>query len=262
MKTGRTPDAGRVPYGGYEMIELACPECHAKTGLRDCCITYAEEWDKDIPDLMPRRLLRDVSYLFEIARYETIAQAGPEKYAGYADSKPGDRALVMRGLLEEAGVAEFVNVGPGFGALEEVTNGLERIAIDPCQCFLCRIKERHPEVRCVRGIAERLPLATGCVPCLVADSAFQSIVDRERFLYEIGRVCSPDAKLFLTVAYAWNYPRRPQNGFNVNRPDELQILLRFLEELGFAVETRYLDLDAGWVSDKDGGQYLYIMGKR
>lgn len=248
------------------MVELACPECFTsfESGRwpHDCCATYKMGLDGDFPDLVPHKFLNDAAYLFEVARYEAIAQAGPEDYAGYANSKPEERALIMRGLLEEAGVKEFVNVGPGFGALEDITDGFERIAVDPCLCFLCRIKERHPDVRCVRGVAERLPLTTGTVLCLVADSVFQSIVDRERFLYEIGRACSPDAKLFLTIAYAWNYPRRPQNGFNVNRPDELQILLRFLEELGFTVRTRYLDLETGWVGGKDEGQYLYIMGER
>ncbi len=245
------------------MIELACPECRKiGPGLRDCCVAYAEEWDKDIPDLVPHSLLHDAPYLFEIARYEAIAQAGPENYAGYAKSKPQERALVMRGLLEEAGAAEFANVGPGFGALEDATGGFERVAVDSCRCFLCRLKERHPEVRCARGLAERLPLATSSVPCLVADSVFQSVVDRERFLYEIGRVCAADAKLFLTVAYDWNYPRRPQNGFNVDRPDELEALRRFLAELGFAVDFRYLNLGEGWVGEKDEGQLLYVTGER
>jgi SAM-dependent methyltransferase len=247
------------------MVELACPECHTRLDqqLNDCCIVYRGRMGAAIPDLTPRGFLNDPAYLFEGLRYEAIAEAGPGNYAGYAESKPKSRAFIMRGLLEEAGISEFVNIGPGFGALEDATAESDRMAIDPCKAFLLRIKWRCPGVRCVRGIAEQLPLATGSVPCLVADSVFQSIIDRERFLYEIGRVCAPEgARLFLTIGYAWNYPRRPQNGFNVNRPDEQEILYRFLEELGFDIEPRYLDLARGWVDCQDEGQYLYIIGKR
>ena len=248
------------------MVEMACPDCFTSLlygkWSGDCCAQYRQQLGKEVPDLTPPGFLRNPAYLFEVSRYEAIAQAGPENYEGYAESKPQERALVMRGLLEEANVTEFINVGPGFGALEDVTAPFRRVAVDSCQRFLCRIRERHPNVQCVRGVAERLPFVTGTVPCLVADSVLQSIVDRERFLYEIGRVCSPDAKLFLTVAYAWNYPRRPQNGFNVNRPDELATLFRFLWELGFSIKARYLNVGQGWVDDKDEGQYLYVMGER
>lgn len=246
------------------MVELACPECY--TSLRygkwpgDCCACYKLELEKEIPDLIPVSLWRDSAYQFEIARYDAIAGAGPENYAGYADSMPVYRAQVMRPLLEEAGVTEFVNIGPGFGALESATGGYRRTAIDPCLPFLEYVRERYPDVQCVRGVAERLPLATGSVPCLVADSVFQSIVNREKFLYEIGRVCAPNARLFLTIACAWNYPRRPQNGFNVNREDERDVLERFLQELGFMVGFHYLNLEKqDW---NERGDYLYILGKK
>lgn len=251
--------------------KLACPVCHGKflDGLRDA--VQCEECSLIYPvmngtyNLVPPGILNDSRFQFELERYDQIAVAGLRAYPGYLATRPKERAELIADLLRAHQVKEFVEVGPGFGSLLDRTRGLKRTAVELSTAFLTHLAVRlgEPDMCLVKGVAEYLPLASGTVPCLVMDGTFQSIVDRERFLYEVSRICAPGAMFVFTVAYGHNYPRRPQNGFNVNRPDELETLRHFLEELGFDMEFRYRDLGAGkWVQIKDEGDYLYMVGRK
>lgn len=244
------------------MIELACPICHCHTAFSGCdfCSRVKVELAYDVPNLVPPHSLRDPVYAFEVGRYDMIAAAGPVNYAGYATTRPVYRANLWHEILMGRGVTEFVDVGPGFGALEEIVGDIHWLALDLSFGFLKRLKDRWPERVCVRALAEWLPLVTDSVPCLVADSVFQSIVDREAFLCEAARVCAPGGCLLFSVAYGWNYPRRPQGGFDVTRPDERAVLRRYLEELGFSVEFNWVNLaEERQAEDQDDGDYVYVV---
>lgn len=252
---------GCIPTRGLvtlmSSIELVCPVCH--DGGCGFCQTFREELGRDVPNLISPELRRDPKYAFEISRYQAIADLGLEDYAGYLETKPDFRARLMGNLLRKRRVSEYVNIGPGFGFLEEATDGMDRWAFDLCADFLVRLEG----VRCVVALAERLPLATGCVPCLVSDSTFQTLVDREAFLCEAARVCAKGALFVLTVGYRANYPRKPQGGFNVLRTDEREVLRHYLDELGFKTELLLLDSQKEeWVDSMQAGDYLYVLGRK
>ena len=75
---------------------------------------------------------------------------------------------------------------------------------------------------------------------------------------------APGSLLILTVAYGWNYPRKPQDGFNMLRDDERRTFNLFMEELGFKMEYKIANIaNKEWgVDTLDEGDYLYIIGRR
>jgi SAM-dependent methyltransferase len=241
------------------LIELACPVCWGD-GC-GACGWFREEAAKPIPDLVPQADLHDPAVVAELGRYEGVAAAGAEAYAGHAASRPRLRARVMADLL---GPGEFAEVGPGYGELMEATAG-DRWAVDGSLAFLRRLEARAlPGVRLVRALADRLPFATGSLPALAADSVFQALPDRERFLCEARRALGPGGRLAFTVAYRWNYPRRPQQGFDVRYPSQAAMLGKFLAELGFRVETwDWFSLgEERFVGDRDRADVLYVVCRR
>jgi len=232
-------------------MRLTCPVCHGE----GCsfCLTFRAELNRNIPDLIPPDIRRDPRHAFEIMRYEAIEKAGPEEYAGYGPTRPRRRAKIMADLLRENDVKEFVNIGPGFGFLEEEMRG--GLALDHCRGFLDIVRRN---ARCIQAVAERLPLASA--PCVVCDSTFQTLVDREAFLCEAARVCE---LLIFTIGFRANYPRKPQGGFNVLRSDERRTLYHYLGELGFGIEVRFLHLESlRWVDAMDDADYMYVTGKK
>ena len=244
------------------MITLACPVCHG-SGCSFCTTLLIELCKDNLPDLIPPSILRDPRHAFEIGRYDAIEKAGLESYADYAPTKPKFRAALMAGILEDYNVQEYVNIGPGFGFLEVETPGMDRWALDHSLGFLNATRERAPGTRCVRAVAELLPIATESVPCLVSDSTFQTMVDREAFLCEAARVCVLGALLVLTIAYRVHYPRKPQGGFNVLHSDGRDMLRHYLNDLGFDVAVEYLNTKSGlWSQDIKDADYMYIMGNK
>ena len=248
---------------------LGCPTCHRPmVGFDYDLVCKCCQWEipaiTGIWDLVPLSLDHDSRYTLEIDRYEKVAAAGPGQYHGLADTNPAWRASMVRDLLFYQEVKQFVNLGPGFGELEaKCHNEFEIISMDSCLGFLAHIKKQMPKVHCVRGVAEYLPFQDESVECFVSQSTFQSIVDRVRFLYEVGRVMAPGSLFLLTVAYKWNYPRKPQDGFNILKYDERQTLNLFLDELGF--DTRYEIFDStrmARANTLDEGNYFWIIGTK
>ena len=231
------------------MIRVACPACRSET-LDGCPLCRPERW-RDIPDLVPPGA--DPLVMAEMARYDRIAEGG--EYKGHAATNPEGRARAVKGLLEERGIDAFTELGPGFGELIAATAGMERVAVDLSLGMLSRIRELWPDVRCVRGVAHALPLAR--TPALVADGVLQTLPYIEAFLCEAARVAD---LLILSVGFRCNYPRRPQQGFDVRKLDELEVLVRFLEELGFGVELRWFDAAAEeWVACQADADFLYMV---
>jgi ubiquinone/menaquinone biosynthesis C-methylase UbiE len=229
------------------MIRIACPICYSEA-LDGCSLCRPQRW-KVIPDLVPGN---DPLARAEAARYDRLARGA--EYKGHAETNPEGRARMVKGLLEEHEIDAFTELGPGFGDLLAETAGMERVAVDLSLAMLEGIKERIPDVRCVRGVADRLPLVW--TPALVADGVFQTFPRKEEFLCEVARVAD---LLVMSVGFRHNYPRRPQQGFDVRKLGERTVLVRFLEELGFNVTFRWLDSAAErWVPFPSVADFLYL----
>jgi SAM-dependent methyltransferase len=214
---------------------------------------------------IPSSVEIDSRYIMEAERYTRVAVEGEELYDGLSGTAPEWRTKQVMRFLANSGVRQFLDIGPGFGALEKACGTeFDIIALDPCREFMRSLKAQVPSVHCVMGVAEYLPFLTGSLECVVIDSTFQSVIDRERLLYEVARVTERNATLLLTVAYKWNYPRRPQNGFNVLREDEYQTLLRFLEELGFWISVSVVSTERRVTAMSkvcmEEGDYLWFKG--
>jgi len=236
-------------------ILLRCPACGSLL-LDGCDLCRGQE--EGVLDLVPPALLRDPVRRAETGRYDGMAAGGADLYRGYPATRPQVRARLVRAMLEGMGADAFVEVGPGFGDLLAATPGFERVAIDHSLPFLEIVRARTPEVRCVRGLADRLPLAW--TPALVADGLFQTLPYPEAFLCETARVTD---LFIMSVGFRHNYPRRPQHGFDVRKADERRALVRFLEELGFTVELRWTDVvGERRVRSQRRADYLYILGAK
>ena len=215
------------------------------------------DWSAEIPDFVPEDL--DPVYQAEIARYDRIAQAGPEAYAGHAQTHPEWRAKMVKRWLDLA--RPFLEIGPGFGELLRITEG-ERYAVDLSRAMLERLRD-IPGVRLARALADNLPFED--VPQIVADSVFQTVPCRERFLCEVARALAPGGRFIFSIAYRWNYPRRPQQGFDVRKEKGRRLLRRYLKELGLepVVCWDYLSLSGRyWSDDIQDCDILYIGVKK
>jgi SAM-dependent methyltransferase len=212
------------------------------------------DWGERIPDFVPPDL--DPVHAAEIARYNHIAAAGPGAYAGHTEAKPELRARVVRGMLRPG---PFVEVGPGFGELLRATEG-ERYAVDHSLAVLEPLADL-PGVRCARALGERLPFED--VPQIVADSVFQTVPDRERLLCEAWRALEPGGQFIFSIGYRWNYPRRPQEGFDVRTGEGRVLLRRYLDEL-FEVErwAWYSLGEERWVRSQRDADYLYVVARK
>lgn len=245
---------------------LACPDCHvgfARSELHEgrfycsrCGVGFGST-DFPLP-LRPNGVRGDSRYWFEDRRYQRVAEIGPEDYRGYVESRPSFRAEHVISLMEEFKPTLALNVGPGFGEIEARWEG-PIFSLDPNLAFLEKTALRNPLARPIHGVAEYLPFRDAVLDCLMADCVFQSVVDRERFLYEATRALRLGGLMLLGIAYRWNYPSRFQQGFNVLRADEERGLYLFLKRLGFEVAAEYWDLEnLVRTYPKEDGDYLWI----
>ena len=253
---------------------LACPECHSalKVGsdsgeghrvlfCTKCPAGYFD--DNGIIYMMPIGTAGDPAYKSDIDRYNEIARTGLSYYRGLKDTRPYSRSCYIREMLQIVKVHEFIDVGPGFGYLEELTWAFDRIAVDEAVEFLKYIRAGVPGVCCINAIAERLPFKDSSVPCVVADSTFQTVTDRPKFLQELARVLKPSGYLIMSIAYSWNYPRKPQDGYDVTKPEELAKLKSDIKALGLAAGYSYLDTwTMKWQEKQEEANYLWILARK
>lgn len=197
-------------------------------------------------------------YLFEMNRYKGIALKPPDTYHGFDASYPSQRVELIKKLLEDKPL--FLNVGQGFGQLEQSMPHKAKICLDQCLEFLryCQEQAEIPNTRYVMGFGERMPFQDNYFPAVVSDSVFQTLVDQREFLIENARVLKGGGTFILGITYKWNYPRKPQD-FPADDPE---LLCLFLEELGIKAEATYHHLRDGVGSNLylEDGDFLLITG--
>ena len=194
-------------------------------------------------------------YLFEMNRYKNIALKPPETYFGFDDSYPIERAEILKKYLKNKNM--YLNIGQGFGQLEQTMPSKAKICLDQCIEFLnyCNKKE-IPNTRYVMGFAEKMPFKSKYFPAVVSDSVFQTLVDQREFLVENARVLKNEGIFLLTITYKWNYPRKPQS-FMADIPE---LLVHFLKELEINAEYEYLTLPNLDKSSYEEGDILIVKG--
>lgn len=192
-------------------------------------------------------------YFVEVQRYNRIALRPPETYGGFDASYPEERAdFLSKWVIKED---RYLNIGQGFGLLEEKLPEVDKYCLDQSFEFLklCR-RRRIPNIKYVCGYAEKMPFKDGYFNTVVSDSVFQTVVDQKEFLIENARVLKSGGKLLLTITHRWNYPRKPQ-AFPVDRPT---LLKSFLGELGIKSEIEYVKFpDMERVSNEDLNADVY-----
>ena len=250
------------------LLKLACPDCHIQfaydrlqRGELWCpvCLHGFGRVSDDPLRLKPYTVRFDSRYWVEAQRYHALSGIPPEEYPGYKESNPMFRAQAIESMLRRNAISSYLNIGPGPGLLEERMEGMEIWALDVSRGFLQLVKEKAHYVRRVLGVAEYLPFDSDSMECIVSQSTFQSVVDRERMLYEVARVLKPGGTFIFNIAYRWNYPSRPQGGFNVLVGMEREVLFGFLRRLGFCVSSEVWNVRSECkVSVMDEGDYLWI----
>lgn len=239
---------------------LVCPEClgmlYKKEKLH--CIKCGKDYKicDGIPtfDHLPQNKRE---YRFEMERYRGIARKPPETYHGYQDSMPDARNDILVPYLRT--LNGYLNIGQGFGLLEERLPNLYKTCLDQCIEFLqyCK-KKKIPKTRYVMGFGEQMPFKDNYFPAVVSDSVFQTLVDQKEFLIENARVLKNGGNFIMTVTYKWNYPRKPQ-AFPADDPD---LIISFLRELGIKAIYDYIDLKTKAETQYSEGNFLLITGKK
>ena len=249
----------KLELGSYEKIGFS-PSLYLLLKCSTCGVQYPII--HEIPVLFDMKILDDPKYTDEIGRYNEISAQGYHKYSGLQDTHPEARAKLVSDILRKESIKEYVNIGPGFGFLEYLTGDIESYAVDEAVGFLVYVHGISSRVKLINAFAEYLPFGNNSIECLVTDSTFQSITDRERFLLEIQRILAPGGLLILSIAYGWNYPRKDQDGYNVNEESQLKDLFNrvgYLDKL----EWKFWDSNSeSWVKSKEEGNYLWIIGRK
>ena len=196
-------------------------------------------------------------YAFEMNRYKGIAIAPPHTYYGFNKSRPDIRNKLLRPFIRPHGA--YLNIGQGFGLLEETMPHIPKMCLDPCLEFLRYCKNKDiPNTRYVMGFGEQMPFKDNYFPAVVSDSVFQTLVDQREFLVECARVLKPEGVFVLTITYKWNYPRKPQ-AFPADKPG---LLARFLQELDIPVRIYHYDLESEKEVLQDDGDFMIVTGHK
>ena len=189
---------------------LVCPVCHKPLkfkrtrntlNCKNCAsgsLTYAYKIDDGIATFN-RPPLDKREYAFEMNRYKGIAIAPPHTYDGFNESRPDLRNKLLKPLIKHHGA--YLNIGQGFGLLEETMTDIPKMCLDSCLEFLryCQHKDIR-NTRYVMGFGEQMPFKDNYFPAVVSDSVFQTLVDQREFLVECARVLKPKGA-FAVLAY-------------------------------------------------------------
>jgi len=222
------------------------------------CFSCGREYSftDGIPCLMePPSAKRE--YGFEIDRYNRIAAKLPSDYKGLDESKPEARTKIVKELIGDAEL--YLNIGAGFGQLEQSMPDKNKVCLDQSIGFLRMLQRKDiPNTFLVNGFAERMPFKSNVFPCVVSDSVWTVAVDQPEYFLENVRVLRAGGTLVSAVNYKWNYPRKPQS-FRVDDPS---LLLHYLDENGVKAEAKYYDLSCGEATTYEKGDYQVIYGHK
>ena len=242
-------------------LVLVCPECFGRLTKKEnlYCVKCDRRYKivNGIPTFdHPPQNKRE--YYFEMDRYKNIAIKPPKTYHGYQDSMPDARNDILVPYLRQA--KGYLNIGQGFGLLEDRVPELHKICLDQCIEFLQYCKKKNtPKTWYVMGFGEKMPFQDNYFPAVVSDSVFQTLVDQKEFLVENARVLKKGGTFLLTITYKWNYPRKPQ-AFPADDPT---LIISFLRELGINAKHDYIDLKTkSDVHQYKDGDFLLITGTK
>lgn len=118
----------------------------------------------------------------------------------YERGRPGYPDEAVRWLVGDAPV-DVVDLGAGTGKLTRglVAQGHRVTAIEPLDEMRSQLEAVLPEIRALRGSAERIPLPDACADVVASAQAFHWF-DHDDALPEIARVLRPGGR----IALVWN----------------------------------------------------------
>lgn len=133
------------------------------------------------------------------ARAASFRQIGSD-YEKYRPDQPDEVTAWMIGDARQV-----LDLGAGTGKLTDslLRLGREVRAVDPASSMLSELTRKHPELPCLLGTAEAIPLPAHSVDAVVIGSAWHWM-DAQRTGAELARVLRPGGVLGLS----WNGPDR------------------------------------------------------
>lgn len=119
-------------------------------------------------------------------------------------------ARFVEPLLDAAGVQAGMRLldvacGPGTLAAQAAARGAEPVGIDLADGMLALARERHPELRFVRGDVEQLPFDDASFDAVTAGFLLHHAPAPARAAAQLARVLTPGGRLAATV---WERPER------------------------------------------------------
>lgn len=133
---------------------------------------------------------------------EVLARSFEGIGTDYDRYRPGFPADAVTAIVPGR-VRVALDLGAGTGKFTELLRGrAERvIAVDPSLSMLDVLRGKLPDVECLQGTAERIPVADGAVDVVTVAQAFHWF-DREPACAEIARSLVPGG----TLGLLWNHP--------------------------------------------------------
>lgn len=230
---------------GLQDLKLECPRCERQYPIFGGIPIFSE------PPFDRRE------YLFETKRYDKVALERPTEW-GLDETHPQTRVDIFKSYLEDS--SRYLNIGAGFGLLEEQLPDKEKFCLDQSLDFLRILqKEDLLNINFIKAFGEKMPIKSNLFPAVISDSVLQTVTDQREFLIECCRVLEPGGLFLLATTYKWNYPRKPQEFPASNG----RLLQKFLHEYGVEVSTRYINLSRP--EERviyEGGDYFLAYGHK
>jgi len=107
-----------------------------------------------------------------------------------------------RRALAAGPARDTLDLGCGAGNLLELLEGDRLVGVDLSDTMLVQARRRlrgRPEVELVRASAEALPFPDGTFGRVVCSEVLEHVLDPEKVVAEIRRVCRPGARAVFTV---------------------------------------------------------------